>query len=185
VLASAGAVSNGQTVEFDLGSAITGNGIYTLALTSTNSSDSVSYASREGASPPELVITVSGTTTTTHATTTTTLGTATTTTLVSPGTCTATGNATITAPGEVMGSGVFGATGDCLVVRGGGGADSITIGSHAGTTKVVAGAGADKICVRNSSPDFVKGGDGADTALVDSGDTLESASVVATLDCST
>jgi PKD repeat protein len=56
VLSSTGAVTNGQTVEFDLGSAITGDGTYSLALTST-SSDSVAYSSRQGTSPPELVIT--------------------------------------------------------------------------------------------------------------------------------
>lgn len=99
------------------------------------------------------------------------------------GTCTATGTASVTAPGEVTGSGVFGATGDCIKVIGSGKADSITVGSHAGTTRIVGNAGDDKICARNGSVDIVKGGDGKDTALVESGDSLESATSVSTLSC--
>ncbi|HSH59846.1 MAG TPA: S8 family serine peptidase, partial [Acidimicrobiales bacterium] len=57
-LSTLAGVSNGQVVEFDLGSAISGNGVYSLALTSTDGSDSVSYSSRQGATPPELVITM-------------------------------------------------------------------------------------------------------------------------------
>ncbi|HSH60268.1 MAG TPA: DNRLRE domain-containing protein [Acidimicrobiales bacterium] len=60
-LSTLGAVSNGQVVEFDLGSHITGNGTYRLALTSTNSSDSVYYSSRQGTTPPQLVITTGST----------------------------------------------------------------------------------------------------------------------------
>ncbi|HSH58796.1 MAG TPA: PKD domain-containing protein, partial [Acidimicrobiales bacterium] len=61
-LSTLGAVSNGAVVEFDLGSHITGNGTYSLALTSTDGSDSVSYSSRQGTTPPQLVITTTGST---------------------------------------------------------------------------------------------------------------------------
>jgi trimeric autotransporter adhesin len=51
-----GPVSLDTTVEFDLTGAITTNGTYDLALTST-SGDTVYYNSRESAHPPQLVIT--------------------------------------------------------------------------------------------------------------------------------
>ena len=116
--------------------------------------------------------------------TTTTIGPSVTTTTAVAGTCAATGSASVTAPGEVTGSGVFGATGDCLVVRGGDGPDSITVEPHSGTTKILGNAGEDKICARNGSLDIVKGGDGSDKALVDGSDSLESVSAVSTLSCS-
>lgn len=50
-----GTVSIGIWVEFDVTSAIVGNGIYSFGL-KTNSSDLVSYSSKEGANKPELVI---------------------------------------------------------------------------------------------------------------------------------
>ncbi len=46
----------GQWVEWDVTVAVSGNGLVSFSLTST-SSNSVYYSSREGANPPELVIT--------------------------------------------------------------------------------------------------------------------------------
>lgn len=57
-LSSAGAVTNGQTIDLDLGGAITGNGTYSFALTSANS-DAVWYSSKEGSTPPQLLVTSS------------------------------------------------------------------------------------------------------------------------------
>ncbi len=55
LLASAGAVSVGQTVELDVTAAITGNGVYSFALRN-NSSNTVAYRSKQGSNPPVLVI---------------------------------------------------------------------------------------------------------------------------------
>jgi glucose/arabinose dehydrogenase/PKD repeat protein len=55
-LATTGAVGVGTWVEFNLGGVITGNGTYSFALTEGNSGV-VSYASRESANDPILVIT--------------------------------------------------------------------------------------------------------------------------------
>ncbi len=55
VLSSVGAVSVGQVVEFDVTPAITGNGVYSFAIKS-GSADRARYSSREGATPPELVL---------------------------------------------------------------------------------------------------------------------------------
>jgi hypothetical protein len=55
-LASAGAVTTGTWVELEVGSAVTGNGVYSFGL-SSGLSNAVRYSSKEGASPPELVIT--------------------------------------------------------------------------------------------------------------------------------
>jgi PKD repeat protein len=54
-LASAGPVIAGQWVEFDVTSAVRGDGSYDFALAST-STDWASFSSREGANPPELVV---------------------------------------------------------------------------------------------------------------------------------
>lgn len=54
-LASAGAVSVGQTVELDVTAAITGNGVYSVAMRN-NSSNTVGYRSKQGSNPPVLVI---------------------------------------------------------------------------------------------------------------------------------
>jgi PKD repeat protein len=54
-LVQLGAVATGQTVEIDVTSAVTGNGSYAFGLRNANS-DSAYYSSREGASPPQLVI---------------------------------------------------------------------------------------------------------------------------------
>ena len=54
-LSSAGTVSVGSWVEFDVTGAITGNGIYSFGL-KNNSSDVVQYSSKEASNKPELVI---------------------------------------------------------------------------------------------------------------------------------
>jgi trimeric autotransporter adhesin len=54
-LASAGTVANNTTVEWNLGNEITGNGVYSFAITTTDD-NSVYYRSRESAQPPELVL---------------------------------------------------------------------------------------------------------------------------------
>lgn len=59
VLSSSGPVPVGATIELDLGTAITGNGLFSLSVTSA-SSDRVSYVSREGSTPPELVVSTGG-----------------------------------------------------------------------------------------------------------------------------
>lgn len=56
-LSSVGGVGMGQTIEFDLGSFVTGSGTYSLALTSAHASDPDSYSSRQGSNPPLLVVT--------------------------------------------------------------------------------------------------------------------------------
>jgi len=85
VLATAGAVALGQVVDFDVTSAIQGDGAYCFAIESP-SADGVRYNSREAAAgKPQVVLTVGGsapaptttTTTPTPTTTTTTLPTAT------------------------------------------------------------------------------------------------------------
>ncbi len=52
------AVTAGTWVEWDVTSAVTGNGVYELAL--RNSGGSGTYSSREGANPPQLVIVTGG-----------------------------------------------------------------------------------------------------------------------------
>jgi hypothetical protein len=60
-LSSAGSAGANQTVEFDVTSAISGNGTYSFGL-KNNSSDFASFSSKEGANVPELIIeTTSGT----------------------------------------------------------------------------------------------------------------------------
>ncbi len=54
-LSSLGAVSVGQWVEFDVTSAITGNGTYSFCI-KDGSSNSVKYSTKEGSDPPELCI---------------------------------------------------------------------------------------------------------------------------------
>jgi len=58
-LSSMGPVSLGAIVEFDVTSAVTGNGIVSFALT-TSSSDMAQYSSQEGSIKPELVIEYGG-----------------------------------------------------------------------------------------------------------------------------
>jgi len=57
LLASLGSVSIGNWYEVDITSLITGDGTYSLRIAST-SSDGADYSSKEGANPPQLVITV-------------------------------------------------------------------------------------------------------------------------------
>lgn len=54
-LSSVGSVSVGSWIEFDVTSAVSGNGVYSFALTN-NSSNTVGFSSREGANRPQLVI---------------------------------------------------------------------------------------------------------------------------------
>ncbi len=54
-LSSPGSVSDGQTVEFDVTPAITGDGTFSLALT-TSSSNAAKYNSKESSNPPILII---------------------------------------------------------------------------------------------------------------------------------
>lgn len=56
---SAGITTVGGYVDIDLGTAVTGNGTYSFALTNT-SSNSAYYSSREGAHAPQLVVSTSG-----------------------------------------------------------------------------------------------------------------------------
>src|SRR5205823_4445670 len=58
-LSTLGNVGAGSTVEFDLGTSVTGNGTYSFALTSSRK-QTVIYASRETATPPQLVLTQTG-----------------------------------------------------------------------------------------------------------------------------
>ncbi|WP_026422211.1 DUF7594 domain-containing protein [Actinokineospora inagensis] len=69
-LTSLGAVNRNAWYELDVTSAITGNGTFSLAVTSTNS-DGADYDSRESGSTtaPQLVVTTNATTTTTPPTT--------------------------------------------------------------------------------------------------------------------
>jgi hypothetical protein len=57
LLGSIGSVSIGNWYEVDLTSLITGDGTYSLRISST-SSDGADYSSKEGANPPQLVVTV-------------------------------------------------------------------------------------------------------------------------------
>ncbi|MFQ5605522.1 MAG: DNRLRE domain-containing protein, partial [bacterium] len=54
-LSSAGKISSGDMVEFDVSSAISGNGTYSFGL-KNNSSDIAKFSSKEGSTPPELII---------------------------------------------------------------------------------------------------------------------------------
>ena len=56
-LSTLGSANAGQVVEFDLGSAITGNGTYAIAIAG-GGSDPVFYGSRESGTPPQLVLTL-------------------------------------------------------------------------------------------------------------------------------
>ncbi len=57
-IASSGAITAGTWVSLDVTSFVTGNGAYSLALTSTNTTEpSLSLASRESTNQPQLVIT--------------------------------------------------------------------------------------------------------------------------------
>jgi PKD repeat protein len=56
---SAGVTTAGGYVDINLGTAVTGNGTYSFALTNT-SSNSAYYSSREGANPPQLVLSTDG-----------------------------------------------------------------------------------------------------------------------------
>src|SRR5439155_198861 len=58
-VASQGPVALGQTVEFNVASAITADGTYNFAIVNT-SADECDYRSREGGPAPKLVITVAG-----------------------------------------------------------------------------------------------------------------------------
>ncbi|MFQ5638043.1 MAG: DNRLRE domain-containing protein [bacterium] len=58
-LSSLGAVSLNQTVEFDVTAAITGDGIYSFGIKSSDN-DAVKYSSKEGAVAPLLVIQTTG-----------------------------------------------------------------------------------------------------------------------------
>ena len=58
-LGSSGKVATGTWTNVDVTSAVSGNGIYSFGLSTTNST-ALSLASREGANPPQLVITTSG-----------------------------------------------------------------------------------------------------------------------------
>ena len=57
LLGSIGSVSTNNWYEVDLTSLITGDGTYSLRISST-SSDGADYSSKEGANPPQLVITI-------------------------------------------------------------------------------------------------------------------------------
>jgi PKD repeat protein len=58
-IASAGAVTDGSTIELDVTSVVTGNGTYGFALVN-QSIDTAIYSSLEGAQPPRLVLTPMG-----------------------------------------------------------------------------------------------------------------------------
>ena len=58
-IAGVATVASGSWVEFDVSTAITGDGIYSFGLMNA-SSNSVYYSSKEGANPPELVVEVDG-----------------------------------------------------------------------------------------------------------------------------
>jgi hypothetical protein len=57
VLDSVGTVFPDSWVEFEVGELVTGDGSYDFGL-SNGSSNSANYSSREGAHPPELVVTI-------------------------------------------------------------------------------------------------------------------------------
>jgi len=54
-LSSLGSVSPGEVVEFDVTSAVNGDGVYSFAIRG-NSTNQVKYYTREGATPPELIV---------------------------------------------------------------------------------------------------------------------------------
>jgi trimeric autotransporter adhesin len=56
LLASGGSAPLGTWVEFDLGTTIAGNGVYSLVL-KDGGTDAAWYSSKEGANPPQLVVT--------------------------------------------------------------------------------------------------------------------------------
>lgn len=58
-LGAAGAVDVGQTVEFDVTAAITGNGIFSFAI-KNNSTDVLKYSPKELSDPPELILATGG-----------------------------------------------------------------------------------------------------------------------------
>src|SRR5438128_4195900 len=58
-VASQGPVRLGQTVDFNVASAVTGDGTYNFAIVN-NSADECDYRSREGGPAPKLVVTVQG-----------------------------------------------------------------------------------------------------------------------------
>lgn len=58
-LVQGGAVGSGVWVEYDVTAAITGEGVYSFAMTIT-STNSVYHSSRQGEHPPELVVTANG-----------------------------------------------------------------------------------------------------------------------------
>jgi hypothetical protein len=58
-LTSVGPVALGAWVEFDVTTAVRGNGVYSFGLVSGNT-DSAIYSSKEGANPPQLVLTLAG-----------------------------------------------------------------------------------------------------------------------------
>lgn len=55
-----GAVTRDTSIEFDLGAAVPGDGVYSFCITS-NSSDQVKYLMKEGISPPQLLVDVATT----------------------------------------------------------------------------------------------------------------------------
>ncbi|MCB0085416.1 MAG: PKD domain-containing protein, partial [Caldilineaceae bacterium] len=56
-LTTLGAINAGQWAEYDVTAAISGNGLFSFGL-NTSSSNSAYFSSKEGANPPQLVITV-------------------------------------------------------------------------------------------------------------------------------
>lgn len=58
-LSSAGTVTTGSLVEFDVTAAVTGNGVFSFAVANQHN-DLVNYSSKEGSQAPELVIETSG-----------------------------------------------------------------------------------------------------------------------------
>ena len=56
VLGETGAVSSGNWIEIDVTGVVTGNGVYSFSL-ATDSTDGTDMSSRDGANPPELVLT--------------------------------------------------------------------------------------------------------------------------------
>ena len=50
-----GVIASGAWVEYDVTALVSGNGTYSFVLVNT-SADAVSFSSREGAHPPQLVI---------------------------------------------------------------------------------------------------------------------------------
>src|SRR6266508_4559015 len=59
-----GAIATSSWVEYDVTSLVTGNGTYSLALIA-DSDDGVTFSSREGSDPPQLVLTLAGSATAT------------------------------------------------------------------------------------------------------------------------